>query len=47
MTSFAAFLCGAALVVLLTVLRSRYLSFRAQSPADFTGAAPTSTSAAT
>lgn len=40
MTPLAAFLCGAALVVLLTVLRSRFLSFRAQSPADFTGRGP-------
>jgi hypothetical protein len=40
MTPLIAFLLGAALVVLLTILRSRYLSFRAQSPADFTGRGP-------
>lgn len=40
MTLTAAFLAGAALVVLLTVLRARFLSFRAQSPEDFTGRGP-------
>lgn len=40
MTPLAAFMLGAALVVLLCVLRFRYLSFRARSPADFAGRGP-------
>lgn len=40
MTPLAAFLLGAALVVLLTVLRSRHLSFLAQKPDDFAGRGP-------
>jgi hypothetical protein len=40
MTTLAAFLTGAALVLLLTLLRRRHMSFLAQKPADFAGRGP-------